>query len=225
MRIYTRRGDAGETDLFGGARRQKFELRIEAYGEVDELNAVFGWCAVAGDAELLARLRREQGHLLTLGSWLATAPDAGDNARKMLPEWPIDASDVLEQEIDAWDDGMEALKTFILPGGNEIAARLHLARTVCRRAERVVAELGNLEHVEPAQLAYLNRLSDWLFSTGLVSRVPHWSGWRGRASAFPARRWSIWALAPATSRDGWPKPVARRPGSIIPRACWRSVGG
>lgn len=171
MRIYTRRGDAGETDLFGGARRKKYELRIEAYGEVDELNAALGWCAVVGDEEMIARLRREQGQLFTLGSWLATAPDAGDNARKMLPVWPVDASEMLEQEIDAWDAALGALKTFILPGGNEMGARLHVARTICRRAERVVAELGNLEHVEPVQLAYLNRLSDWLFTAARAANA------------------------------------------------------
>ena len=165
MRIYTRHGDSGDTDLFGGERRPKHAQRIAAYGEVDELNAVLGWCAACEtvDASLHDRLHREQSHLFVLGSWLATAPEAGESARRHLPAWPSDAIAVLEGEIDGWAAEAPELKSFILPGGSEAAARLHVARTVCRRAERAVAELANAEHVEPVQLAYVNRLSDWLF--------------------------------------------------------------
>ena len=173
MRIYTRQGDTGDTDLFGGERRPKHALRIAAYGEVDELNAVLGWCAACGQADetMRERLHREQRHLFVLGAWLATAPDAGENARSYLPDWPHDSVAALEQEIDGWSESVEPLKNFILPGGSELAARLHVARTVCRRAERVVAELSNAEHVEPVQLAYVNRLSDWLFQAARAANA------------------------------------------------------
>lgn len=172
MRIYTKRGDEGQTDLFGGARLMKYELRIAAYGEVDELNASLGWCAAdSGGEEMTARLRREQARLFDLGAHLATAPDAGEQARGMLPAWPTDACTVLESEIDAWDTTLPGLKNFILPGGVEAASRLHVARTVCRRVERLVAELANVERVEPAQLAYLNRLSDWLFTAARAANA------------------------------------------------------
>ncbi len=169
MRIYTKTGDAGETGLFGGGRVPKTHPRIAAYGEVDELNSVLGWCAVAGMGETLAR---EQSLLFTAGSWLATPPGAGD-ARKHLPSWPDDAVTALEREIDAWTAALAPLKSFILPGGCELAARLHVARTVCRRAERAVVGLAAdpAQQVDPRLLIYLNRLSDWLFTAARAANA------------------------------------------------------
>jgi cob(I)alamin adenosyltransferase len=178
MRIYTRTGDGGETGLFGGGRVAKAHDRIAAYGETDELNSVLGWCAVAAEgapgivAGLKAGIEREQGMLLTAGSWLATPPEA-TNSRRHLPAWPAGADAVLEREIDAWDAALPPLKTFILPGGSELAARLHLARTVCRRAERAVCALAADEAhgVDPRILAWLNRLSDWLFTAARAANA------------------------------------------------------
>ena len=166
MRIYTRGGDEGETGLFGGARVAKSSLRITAYGDVDELNSVLGWCAICAQAEDLERLRRVQALLFSIGSWLATPSDASSGTRAHLPAWDEPAIGTLESEIDAWDDTLAPLKNFILPGGTELSARLHMARSVCRRAERLVTALA-LEAegaVEAEHLAYLNRLSDWLFT-------------------------------------------------------------
>lgn len=166
MKIYTRGGDEGETSLFGGTRVLKAHARIHAYGEIDELNSVMGWCVAAADGPLAASLSRESSRLFSLGSHLATPPDAQD-ARKHLPVWPEDAAAELELEIDAWDEGLSALKNFILPGGCELASRLHLARSVCRRAERWLVALRDTEGPEACDarlLGYLNRLSDWLFT-------------------------------------------------------------
>ncbi len=163
MKIYTRGGDGGETGLFGGGRVAKHALRIEAYGQIDELNALLGWCAVAAGKEDAAPLHREQGRLFDLGAWLATPPEAAAATRKRLPGWDEGAPGVLEEEIDALEAGLPALTTFILPGGSEAAARLHIARTVCRRAERALVRLSTEEEVPAPFLAYLNRLSDWLF--------------------------------------------------------------
>jgi cob(I)alamin adenosyltransferase len=185
MRIYTRTGDGGETGLFGGGRVSKTHDRIAAYGEADELNAALGWCAVAAEgapgivAGLKAALEREQGLLLTAGAWLATPPEARE-ARRHLPEWPAGADAALEREIDAWDAALPPLKSFILPGGSELAARLHIARAVCRRAERAVCALaaGEAHGVDPRILAWLNRLSDWLFTAARAANAA-----AGRADA------------------------------------------
>lgn len=176
MRIYTRTGDTGQTGLFGGARVSKANARIAAYGEVDELNSVLGWCAVVGMGEALAR---EQSLLFTAGSWLATPPGAAD-ARKHLPAWPDGAVTTLEREIDGWDTTLPPLKTFIIPGGTELASRLHVARTVCRRAERAVVALAAdaAQEVDPRLLVYLNRLSDWLFTAARAANAA-----AGRADA------------------------------------------
>lgn len=180
MRIYTRTGDTGETGLFGGGRVPKFHARIAAYGDVDELNSLLGWAAVPpfsqGDVLLQGfsdRLAREQSLLFIAGSWLATPPDASKTARRHLPVWPEGAPAVLEQEIDAWDAQLEPLKTFIIPGGTELAARLHVARTVCRRAERAVVALAAdpAQEVDPRLLVYLNRLSDWLFTAARAANA------------------------------------------------------
>ncbi len=171
MKIYTRTGDDGETGLFGGLRVRKASERIIAYGEIDELNSAVGWCAAAADAELTAALQREQARLFVLGSWLSTPSEASEDTRAHLPEWEADAFEVLEAEIDRFEEELPSLKAFILPGGCEAAARLHLARTICRRAERTVAALANDDYVDPRHQAYLNRLSDWLF---VLARISNW---------------------------------------------------
>jgi len=166
MRIYTRGGDEGETGLFGGARVAKSSSRIAAYGDVDELNSALGWCAVCAQDQDLERLRRVQALLFSIGSWLATPAEASASTRSHLPVWEDTAISTLEAEIDSWDESLEPLKNFILPGGTELSARLHMARSICRRAERLVTALAmeSEGEVEAQHLAFLNRLSDWLFT-------------------------------------------------------------
>jgi cob(I)alamin adenosyltransferase len=161
MKIYTRTGDDGSTGLIGGGRVRKSDPRIECYGTVDELNAALGLAAVAADAPVVARLRRVQNELFVVGSHLAT-PDTAP-AAVHLP--PLDDAMVarLEMEIDAAEGELPPLRQFILPGGTEVAARLHLARTVCRRAERLLVDFSLDRPVPTTILTYLNRLSDWLF--------------------------------------------------------------
>ncbi len=168
MRIYTRGGDSGSTGLFGGKRVAKGDLRVQAYGDSDELNAHLGWCAVIADQPLREMLQREQQRLLDFGAHLATPSTANEKTRSSLPKWDNQASAVLESEIDQADDRLEPLKNFILPGGTELSARLHIARTVCRRCERSVCLLATGE-VEVEQFAWLNRLSDWLFTQARVA--------------------------------------------------------
>jgi cob(I)alamin adenosyltransferase len=161
-KIYTRRGDDGSTGLFGGPRVHKDDLRVSAYGDVDELNSSLGVAReeLAKD-DLLAIVDRLQNELFNLGAELAT-PSVSD-APKMIPT--IIAGDVerLEQEIDRLTAELPEQKHFILPGGSKAGAALHVARTVCRRAERLVVELARTEKVSVEALAYLNRLSDLLF--------------------------------------------------------------
>jgi cob(I)alamin adenosyltransferase len=166
MRIYTRTGDQGETGLFGGQRVPKNHPRVAACGEVDELNAVLGLCVAAcEDAELRETLERLQGELFVVGADLATPEEQGDRVGKKsvlrVSEGMIAA---LEGLIDRYEEGVPALTTFILPGGTPLAAQLHLARTVCRRAERAVLTASGRETLNPEVLVYLNRLSDLLFT-------------------------------------------------------------
>jgi len=162
VKIYTRTGDAGETALFDGRRVPKSDLRVEAYGDVDELNAVVGLVLAEGlDEDLAAMVRAVQRDLFALGGRLA------DPARKIagrVGKVAIGDPDIarLEEWIDALEMELTPLRHFILPGGTRAASLLHVCRTVCRRAERRVVQLGS-EAVEPALLAYLNRLSDFLF--------------------------------------------------------------
>jgi cob(I)alamin adenosyltransferase len=163
VKIYTKHGDQGETDLLGGQRVSKDHARVEAYGAVDELNACLGRCAAESKHDDLRDIIRGiQSSLFELGGYLA-APDAADQAKASLPR-PQD-SDVerLEAQIDALEAELEPLKRFILPGGTLAAAALHLARTVCRRAERREIALHHLEPLSAVALRYLNRLSDLLF--------------------------------------------------------------
>ena len=162
MKIYTRTGDDGTTGLLGGGRVRKSDPRIDCYGTVDELNAAVGLAAVAAGAGLAAQLRAVQNDLFVLGSHLASPPEG---AQRPAPLPPLDESIAarLESEIDAAEAALPPLRQFILPGGSELSARLHLARTVCRRAERLVVALAHQAPVPPAAVRYLNRLSDWLF--------------------------------------------------------------
>jgi cob(I)alamin adenosyltransferase len=164
VRIYTRTGDAGETGLFGGGRVPKDDPRVVAYGQVDELNAAIG-LALALEPQDFSRdvLEQVQRDLFTLGAELA-ASDPAVLARA-LPGDPIGDPDIraLERVIDAREPALEPLTGFILPGGTAKAAALHVARTVCRRAERAVVTLARSATFSPAIVRYLNRLSDLLF--------------------------------------------------------------
>lgn len=168
MKIYTKTGDAGETALFGAGRVSKAHPRVAAYGDVDELNAVLG-VALAHDLDpdTASRLARVQHDLFVLGAHLATPPVEGRPAPS-IPDLP----EVRLAEMEEWIDEGEALtgplKTFIVPGGSPGAARLHVARTVCRRAERGVVTLAAEDSVDPGVLRYLNRLSDLLFQLARV---------------------------------------------------------
>jgi cob(I)alamin adenosyltransferase len=161
MKIYTGAGDRGETGLFGGARVRKDDPRVEAYGTVDELVAALGWVrATAPTPALQAPLSFLQSALFRLGAELACAPGREQKLGVAL----IDATDIarVERFIDAAEAELPTLKQFILPGGTAGAAALHLARTICRRAERRIVSVGPGE-VDPVLLAYVNRLSDFLF--------------------------------------------------------------
>ncbi len=164
-RIYTRTGDTGTTALAAGGRRPKYDLRIEAYGTVDETNACLGLVRLHTSGDPLdAILSRIQNDLFDLGSDLATVETG-----KPLPYAPLRITqgqvDRLEHEIDDMNAHLSTLRSFVLPGGTAAAAALHLARTVCRRAERRVVELAEKpdEVVSPEAVRYLNRLSDLLF--------------------------------------------------------------
>ena len=165
MKIYTKGGDAGETSLFGGQRVRKDAARVEAYGAVDELNAILGLAAAElEDKDLIERLRVIQASLFDLGGELAT-PDAEERQHRGKAMPRVSEPDVAELEswIDRLEGELEPLRSFVLPGGARAAALLHLARTVCRRAERQVVSLSEKEAVQPVVLRYLNRLSDLLF--------------------------------------------------------------
>jgi cob(I)alamin adenosyltransferase len=169
LKLYTRRGDRGETDLFAGGRVRKDHPRVEAYGAVDELNSAIGLAAAASPEEEVQTLCREiQARLFDLGAYLA-APDAGRRKKSGI-EPPLDEDiAVLEKAIDRFESELEPLKRFVLPGGTTAAAAFHLARTVCRRAERASVSLDAADELAPEALGYLNRLSDLLFVLARVS--------------------------------------------------------
>lgn len=160
MKIYTRKGDEGSTGLFGGATVSKADSRVEAYGLVDEANAVLGWARTAGPPPRVDEvLQQVQQTCFAAGAWLASGPGADPGIQA------ITAGDVeaLELAIDRLEEGLPPLKHFVLPGGGEAGARLHVARTVTRRAERAVVALAAVDDVPAPILAWLNRLSDLLF--------------------------------------------------------------
>ena len=170
MKIYTRTGDAGDTGLFGGGRVAKSHPRVEAYGDVDELNAAIGFARSIEQMpridEVLVPIQRD---LFAIGALLAT-PDR-EKMRQHLDKARVDDDRItqLEQAIDDGDRELEPLKSFILPGGSPKAAALHIARTVCRRAERRVVALGESEEIPGLVVIYLNRLSDLLFTLTRVA--------------------------------------------------------
>ena len=163
-KVYTRTGDAGQTRLAGGQQVAKTAARIEAYGTVDELNAALGLVAEAlrqaDVAGLRARILRIQNELFDLGSQFAVL---AEDRRENTPVIRQPDIDRLEAEIDQMNDELPNLTSFILPGGGEVSARLHLARTICRRAEREALRLAAAEPLDGPEVPYLNRLSDWLF--------------------------------------------------------------
>lgn len=161
MKIYTKTGDDGSTGLIGGDRVRKSDARLECYGTIDELNAQLGLAAAAADVAMVELLRAVQDDLFVIGSHLATP--AHSTHQSSLP--PLDDGMVqrLEMQIDAGEAMLPPLRNFILPGGSEASARLHVARTVCRRAERLLVSYAEDRPVPVMIVTYLNRLSDWLF--------------------------------------------------------------
>jgi len=177
MKIYTRTGDRGETGLFDGTRVSKADARVDAYGEIDEVNAWLGLARAAGiDADLIAVVDHLQRDLFAIGARLA------DPAQRIAAR--VDKADLgeaaiarLEQTIDRLEEELPPLRRFILPGGSPAGAALHLARVVCRRAERRIVALGD---VDPVILTYVNRLSDLLFVMGRAAN---------RRAAAPELEW------------------------------------
>lgn len=161
MKIYTKTGDQGTTSLFGGKRLSKADLRIDTYGTVDELNSYIG---LLRDQQVnekrKAVLVEIQDRLFTIGSSLATEPG---NTKVKIPQLIDSDIEFLEKEIDTMDAQLEPMRSFVLPGGHQSVSFCHVARTVCRRAERLVIALNTTESVEPMVIKYLNRLSDYLF--------------------------------------------------------------
>lgn len=182
MKIYTKTGDQGETGLFGGDRVSKSSLRVETYGEVDELNSAIGWARLSlSDAELDALLNQIQNDLFEVGAELGSTPDRKQKGSMPLIEEP--QVETLERAIDRYEEGPPALTSFVLPGGSEGAARFHLARCICRRAERSLVALGQGEAVRGELFRYINRLSDLLFT--LARFANHVAGvedipWKGQ---------------------------------------------
>jgi cob(I)alamin adenosyltransferase len=161
MKIYTKGGDKGATSLWGGKRVSKASLRIDSYGTIDELNVHIGLVRdVISDDEIKSLLKQIQNQLFTFGSHLAADPDKKNLG---LPEINEDHIFSLEKAIDKMEDHLPPLKAFILPGGHEYVSFCHLARVVCRRAERLVIALNEEKTVNPVIISYLNRLSDYLF--------------------------------------------------------------
>lgn len=172
MRIYTRTGDGGETGLYGGQRVSKGHPRVCACGEVDELNAVLGLCvATAPGGEWRTLLEGLQAELFTVGADLATPAEsrAGTAVARPVPRVTEGMCAALEALIDRYEEVAPPLTSFILPGGTPLAAHLHLARAVCRRAERSVVTAGGREALNPELIVYLNRLADLLFVLARVA--------------------------------------------------------
>lgn len=168
MKIYTKTGDEGNTSLFGGTRVKKHNLRINAYGTVDELNSHLGLIRDhITEKSLFDNLVRIQSKLFTLGAMLATPPDKEKlkNGKDRLKIEKIHAAEIefLEKEMDRMNEDLEAMTHFILPGGHPVVSYCHISRCVCRRAERITVELADIESVDHHILVYLNRLSDYLF--------------------------------------------------------------
>jgi len=178
-RVYTRQGDSGQTALAGGQRLPKDDLRIEAYGTVDELNSFIGLARESARelAPLDGILLRVQHELFNLGSILATMPEDVHPKQARITDAE---SAQLEREIDRMNEGLPGLRSFVLPGGSRLNAELHICRTVCRRAERICVSLAATTPIDEAILKYLNRLSDALFV---------WSRWASHRQEVPEILW------------------------------------
>lgn len=164
MKIYTKTGDIGETSLFGGRRVSKSDLRIETYGTTDELNSWIGLLRDVNNNENERALLKEiQDRIFTIGAELAADPE---NQKLKTPDLHESDIEALEQAIDAMDTELAPLKNFILPGGHVHVSYCHIARTVCRRAERMTVHLHQISDTDPLIIKYLNRLSDYLFTLG-----------------------------------------------------------
>lgn len=172
-KIYTKKGDKGKTSLGSGQKVSKSSKRIQAYGTVDELNAVMGIVVELLKKEnnliyLEGKFIRLQNELFNLGAQLSFLPE---NRNANIPVITVKEIKQLENEIDQFNEELPPLKSFIIPGGGQISVYIHLARTVCRRAEREIMELAENEKIDGEELTYINRLSDWLFMAGrLVSK-------------------------------------------------------
>ena len=173
-KIYTKTGDAGTTALGNGDRVAKHSLRVDAYGTSDETNATVGMARQHADGDMDTALARIQNDLFDLGADLCRPDMAKDAEAEYTPLRMTEAQvDRLESEIDAMNEALEPLRSFVLPGGSALAAHLHLCRTVSRRAERLTTELAIHEDVNEHALKYLNRLSDWFF---VASRIANDDG-------------------------------------------------
>ena len=161
MKIYTKTGDLGQTSLIGGVRVPKHHIRIESYGTVDELNSHIGLIldqAINEDYKIV--LKEIQDRLFTVGSSLASDPE---KSKMKIPDFHPADIQLLEDQMDLMNETLPELKNFILPGGHSIVSYCHLARVVCRRAERIAVQLSEFSYVDPMVIQYLNRLSDYLF--------------------------------------------------------------
>lgn len=168
MKIYTKTGDKGTTALFGGTRVPKYNLRIESYGTVDELNSHIGLIRDQKiDSKIIDTLIKIQNELFTLGAMLATPPEKeilkSGKERLNIPKINSSSIEYLENEIDTMNLELPQMTNFILPGGNQTVSFCHIARCICRRAERLATALDENEELNPNILSYLNRLSDYLF--------------------------------------------------------------
>lgn len=181
MKIYTKSGDKGRTSLFGGRKTKKDDLRIEAYGSVDELNSLIGTILAENlSSDISKKLTRIQNELFVLGSDLATPLDV----KIKIPRVVIPFISRLEKEIDAWQKDLPQLRKFILPGGSKVGAKLHLARSVARRSERLIVRLAHIDKMNEKDIMYINRLSDWFFvAARYVNRVDDKKEvlWKGRS--------------------------------------------
>ena len=170
MKIYTKTGDGGETSLFGGGRVPKDDARVEAYGAVDELNAAVGVARSSSpDPEIEGDLARIQSELFSVGAELATPHE--NRAHDAIPAVDAAWALALERRMDAWDEELPPLTSFVLPGGSGVASALHVARATCRRAERRSVALSHLAAIDPAVVVYLNRLSDFLFEAARIANL------------------------------------------------------
>lgn len=197
-RIYTRRGDAGQTQLAGGQVLLKDDLRIECYGTVDELNAFVGAARITAEEraaldrkmlEFASILKRVQHELFNLGSILATLPEDVHPKQARITQAEIEQ---LEREIDRANEKLQPLRSFVLPGGSRLSAELHICRTVCRRGERLLVRLAAGQQVPPETIQYLNRLSDAFFV---------WSRWANHNLGAPETLWEPNQAASAQSNS------------------------